>query len=92
MIENRLKRTEKSTETKFVDSLLYRNNLKNREFDKEAAQFFASGVSDHCQGPRREQTKKNAAKPTSSKTDSSGCFGIFQKIDINERNIVKHSC
>ncbi|HSX38741.1 MAG TPA: orotidine-5'-phosphate decarboxylase [Chlamydiales bacterium] len=48
-------------------SYLDRNNLKNREFDKEAARVFASGASED---------KKNAAKPTSSKTDSSGCFGI----------------
>ncbi|HSX38224.1 MAG TPA: hypothetical protein VLE95_05275 [Chlamydiales bacterium] len=63
---------------------LYRNNLKNREFDKEAAQFFASGASED---------QKNAAKPTSSKTDSSGCFGIIpisQQIirDIGENDAV----
>ena len=33
---------------------LYRNNLKNREFDKEAAQIFRSGASDHCRMARRE--------------------------------------
>ncbi|HSX37744.1 MAG TPA: DUF4172 domain-containing protein [Chlamydiales bacterium] len=53
-----------------------RYNLKNREFDKEAAQFFASGASDHCLWQGASEDKKTAAKPTSSKTDSSGCFGI----------------
>ncbi|HSX04427.1 MAG TPA: HI0074 family nucleotidyltransferase substrate-binding subunit, partial [Rhabdochlamydiaceae bacterium] len=47
-----------------------------REFDKEAAQFFASGASDHCLWQGASEDQKNAAKPTSSKTDSSGCFGI----------------
>ncbi|HSX38416.1 MAG TPA: hypothetical protein VLE95_06260 [Chlamydiales bacterium] len=45
----------------------------NRELDKEAAQFFASGASDHCLWQGASYTQKNAAKPTSSKTDSSGC-------------------
>ncbi|HSX38441.1 MAG TPA: NAD(+) synthase [Chlamydiales bacterium] len=57
-------------------SAVYRNNLKNREFDKEAALVFASGASDHCLWQGGEHTQKTAAKPTSSKTDSSGCFGI----------------
>ncbi|HSX38246.1 MAG TPA: hypothetical protein VLE95_05385 [Chlamydiales bacterium] len=59
-----------------IDTPLYRNNLKNREFDKEAARVFASGASDHCLRQGASEDKKNAAKPTSSKTDSSGCFGI----------------
>ncbi|HSX37253.1 MAG TPA: hypothetical protein VLE95_00295 [Chlamydiales bacterium] len=59
-----------------IDGKIYRNNLKNREFDKEAAQFFASGASDHCLRQGASEDQKNAAKPTSSKTDSSDCFGI----------------
>ena len=31
---------------------VYRNNLKNREFDKEAAQIFRSGASDHPGAPK----------------------------------------
>ena len=33
---------------------IYRYNLKNREFGKEAAQIFVSGASDHCLEARRE--------------------------------------
>ena len=41
---------KRTLRTKWV----YRSNLKNREFDKEAAQIFGSGASDHCRMARRE--------------------------------------
>jgi len=55
---------------------IHRNNLKNREFDKEAAQILESGVSDIVQEKGASEDPKFVAKPTPSKTDSSGCFGI----------------
>jgi hypothetical protein len=55
---------------------LYRNNLKNREGGKEAAQIFASGASDHCLWQGASEGQKDAAKPTTPKIDYSGCFGI----------------
>ncbi|HSX37624.1 MAG TPA: CPBP family glutamic-type intramembrane protease, partial [Chlamydiales bacterium] len=52
-----------------------------REFDKEAALVFCVWSERPLPLARREQTQKNAAKPTSSKTDSSGCFGITRVLD-----------
>jgi len=49
---------------------LYRNNLKNGEFGKEAAQILGSGASEDS---------KFWPKPTKPKTDSSGCFGITEE-------------
>jgi len=57
---------------------LYRNNLKNREFDKEAPQNFDSERATMAQGPGASENHNSEAKPTPSKTDSSGCFGINQ--------------
>ncbi len=42
----------------FSLSNLYRNNLKDREFGKEAAQIFESGASDHCR--ERLRTLENS--------------------------------
>ena len=55
---------------------IYRNGLKNREFEEEAAQIFASGASGHCQRQGASEDQKFAAKLTQSKTDSSDYFGI----------------
>jgi DNA mismatch repair protein MutL len=55
---------------------VYRNNLKNREFDQEAAQIFLPGESDLVQAQGTSEGIKFVAMPTQSKTDSSGCFGI----------------
>ena len=56
--------------------MLYRNSPEDREFNKEAAQVFASGTNCHCreQGPSEDQ--KIAAKLTQLKTDSSDYWGI----------------
>ncbi len=57
-------------------SSIYRNNLKNREFGKEAAQILGSGASDIVREQGASEDPKFVAKPTMPKTDSSGCFGI----------------
>lgn len=56
--------------------VLYRNNLKNREFDKEAAQILESGTSDIVNNQGASEDPKFWPMPTPWKTDSSGCFGI----------------
>ena len=43
---------------------LYTNNLKNREFGKEAAQIFVSGARDIAKGKDRSEDQKYAAKLT----------------------------
>ena len=56
---------------------LYRNNLKNREFDKEAPQNScpARVAIAERQGPSEDENSEG--KKTQSKTDSSGYFGIL---------------
>ena len=58
---------------------LYRNNLKNREFDKEAPQNFDSERETIALGQGSSENHNSEAKPTPSKTDSSGCFGITRQ-------------
>ncbi|MDP1608286.1 MAG: AAA family ATPase [Chlamydiales bacterium] len=60
-------------------SELYRNNLKNRDFGKEAPQNFLSGTNDHCRKQGMSEDKNFGVKPMQTKTDSSGCFGINVK-------------
>jgi len=57
-------------------NFVYRNNLKNREFDKEASQnsHLERATLVRAQGASEDENFEK--KPTSSKTDSSGCFGI----------------
>jgi hypothetical protein len=55
---------------------MYRNNLKNREFDKEAPQNFRSEDKTIAEGQGSSENGNCGAKQTWSKTDSSGCFGI----------------
>ena len=56
--------------------ILYRNNLKNREFDKEASQnsHLERATIVRAQGANEDENFEK--KPTPSKTDSLGCFGI----------------
>lgn len=58
----------------------YRNNLKNREFDKEAPQIFCPRRGAVLIDTDRALDKKSVAQPTPSKTDSSSCFGIHEKL------------
>src|SRR5579862_1916524 len=64
-----------SSESSFF---LYRNNLKNREVDKEAFQnsHLERATIVRAQGTSEEENFEK--KPTPSKTDSSGCFGIYR--------------
>ena len=68
---------------------LYRNNLKNRDFDKEAPQNSCLERATIALGQGASEDKNFEGKPTQSKTDSSGCFGIqlFLEYFINEIGI-----
>jgi hypothetical protein len=57
--------------------LLYRNNLKNREFDKEAPQNFRSERAIIAGRQGASENENFEEKPTQSKTDPSGCFDIY---------------
>ena len=56
--------------------MIYRNNLKNREFDKEAPQNSDLERATIAQEQGASEDLNFEAKPTMSKTDSSSCFGI----------------
>ncbi len=60
-------------------SVIYRNNLKNREFDKEAPQNLCSEQATIARAQGASENKNSEVKPTQSKTDSSGYFGIYDK-------------
>ena len=64
-------------EEKHFDTFLYRNNLKNREFDKEASQNLDPERMTIAEGQGRVEDPNFEIKPTRSKTDSSSCFGII---------------
>jgi antitoxin component YwqK of YwqJK toxin-antitoxin module len=55
----------------------YRNNLKNREFDKEVSQNFHLEDATIVLHQGASEDENFEKKPTPSKTDSSGCFGIL---------------
>ncbi len=61
-----------------IDKGIYRNNLKNREYDKEAAQIFVPGASVIAQEQGASEGQKFAAKPTQSETDFLGYFGTIE--------------
>src|SRR5579862_7151744 len=56
--------------------MLYPNNLKNREFGKEASQIFRPAQAAVLIDTARARDEKSGTKPTTPKTDSSGCLGI----------------
>jgi hypothetical protein len=56
--------------------MLYRNNLKTREFGKEAPQSFCLERETIAERQGSREDKNFEGKPTSPKTDSSGYFGI----------------
>ncbi len=60
--------------------MLYREGLKKRELDQEAAQIFCSGASSFVQEQSASEDEKFAAKPTPAKTDFSITSGIYQKL------------
>jgi len=57
---------------------LYRNNLKNREFGKEAPQNFDAERATIAEGQGASEHQNSEAKPTEPKPDSSGYFGIYK--------------
>ena len=63
----------------YLPTRIYRNNLKNREFDKKASQnsHLEKATIVRAQGASEDENFEK--KPTPSKTDSSGCFGIPAK-------------
>jgi SAM-dependent methyltransferase len=61
---------------KFFTSKVYTNNLKNREFDKEAPQIFCSERVTIAERQGASENEKCEAKTTQSKTDSSSCLCI----------------
>lgn len=69
---------------------LYRNELEIWEFDKEAAQIFESGASDHCLWQGASEDRKVAAKPTQSKTKSRVHFGMTpnRREDLTELHLL----
>ena len=57
---------------------LYRNNLKSRDFGKEAHQNLDWERATIAERQGASENQNYDEKPTSPKTDSSGCFGINQ--------------
>ncbi len=57
-------------------SVLYRNNLKNRDFGKEAPQNFDSEQATIAGRQGASENQNFEVKPTKAKTDSSSCCGI----------------
>src|SRR5271156_2123508 len=59
-----------------LEENLYRNNLKNREFDKEASQNSHLEQATIVRATALSEDENFEKKPMPSKTDSSDCFGI----------------
>src|SRR5580700_2353344 len=65
---------------------VYRNNLKNREFDKEASQNSHLERATIVRATAASEDEYFEKKPTLSKTDSSGCFGINISVEAANEN------
>jgi hypothetical protein len=61
-----------------AQKVLYRNNLKNRDFGQEAPHRFDPERATIAREARRERGAERSGKLTPPKTDSSGCFGIYR--------------
>src|SRR5579872_6177865 len=59
-----------------AESVLYRNGLKNREFDEKGLQNFCSERETIAERQGSSENKNFEVNPTKSKTDSSDYFGI----------------
>ncbi len=55
---------------------VYRNNLKNRDYDKEALQNFDSERATIAERQGASENRNSEEKPTPAETDSSDYFGI----------------
>ncbi len=62
-----------------IGARVYRNNLKNREFDKKAPQNLDAEQATIAERQGAREHPNFEVKPTQSKTDSSGCFGIRRR-------------
>jgi len=63
---------------------LYRNNLKNWDFGKEAPQNFDSERATIAERQGASENQNSEEKPTQSKTDSSSCFGINLNVETTK--------
>ena len=61
---------------------VYRNNLKNRVFDKKALRNSCLERETIVREQGSSEDKNCEVKPTPSETDSSGCFGIDSTLII----------
>ena len=61
--------------------------MKNREFGKEDPRNFYLERATIAEGQGASENKNSEANPTSTKTDSSCCFGIYQN---NMKNQLDH--
>ena len=70
---------------------VYRNNLKNRDFDKEAPQNCDSERATIAGQQGARMNHNSEVKPTPAKTDSSSCFGIhhFRSKQLQRRSGVQ---
>jgi beta-glucosidase-like glycosyl hydrolase len=66
---------------------LYRNNLKNGEYDKETPRNFCSERVPFVERQDASQNENCEVKPMPSQTDSSGCFSITQKKSQEEERL-----
>ena len=57
--------------------ILYRNNLKNRDFGKEGSQDLHSERETIAERQGSSENASPEANPTWPKTHSSGCFGTY---------------
>lgn len=68
---------------KFIEEVqveLYTNNLKNREFGKEAPQNLCSERATIAERQGASENKDSEVKPTPPKTDSSSCLCIKAEV------------
>ncbi len=76
-----------------LEDSLYSGHLNPGKFDKEAAQVFVSGTSDHCHRQGASEDQKISAKPTPSKFQDSGGLSIYAqlRLKVDEDIILKSS-
>ena len=60
--------------------MIYPNNLKSWEFDKEAPQNFRPDLVTIAERQGTSEDGNSEAKPTRSKTNISSCLGIYKDL------------
>ncbi|MFI5344350.1 MAG: 2OG-Fe(II) oxygenase family protein [Chlamydiales bacterium] len=73
-----------------METDVYRNNLKNRGFDKEAPQNSCPERVTIAERQGTSEVENSEGKPTKSKTDSSGCFGISDSTETLTLDIISY--